>query len=341
MIRQAAFGLYRGRVTRRLLKESILGRQAARAGYQIFMKRQYFPRVYNIELTNHCNMKCVMCKNHQIPPEGKHYLDTQVLARFVAEIDSFGPHTFLLVKQGDALAHPEFPRMLGILRAASRHHRIYLTTNGLALHGQRLEAILDHEVDFVTFSIDSIVPKTYRKIRGRPLQPVLENLRELMRRKVRSNLRLPHVSVNMVVMKSNAGELDMCRRFWGKEGIQLTLQKANYWVEDTSEAGNPRWTLRNQAAGARYPCYAPFLSPTLNSDGTVSICCGDWNNSCVLGDFRKQSFAEIWHGEAYARVRRCHLEGDYTELPLCAECGQWKSQPNIFFPWQYAGPGRN
>lgn len=328
-----AIKLYRNPLTRAIIQKTAIGSLATKAYYQTMLYFQDMPRFYNIEFTNHCNMRCVMCKNSSIIKEKKSFIAPKIVQKFIDEIDTLGSVWIMLVKQGDALIHPQFSDLLQILRSGKNRHTITLTTNALALNKKRRDAILDNELDYVNVSIDSLEPATYKSIRGAPLKPVLKNV-EALQRAIRERKAKTKISVNMVILSSNGNEIEEAKHYWAKRGIFLTLQKANGWIEDSLEKGNKEWTNSNVGI-SRYPCQSPFLNPVINANGTVSLCCTDWDNSAVLGDFKTQSMKNIWHNEAYKTVRQQHLANDYSKLPLCKDCPQWQAQPNIFFPWQY------
>lgn len=65
------------------------------------------------------------------------------------------------------------------------------------------------------------------------------------------------------------------------------------------------------------PCYFPWFYIHINPDGTV-FPCGCWFEFSTFGDFKTQSFKEIWTGKEYRELRR-----QLTTLELrgvCANC---------------------
>jgi hypothetical protein len=94
-------------------------------------------------------------------------------------------------------------------------------------------------------------------------------------------------------------------------------------------------TLKSQKKTKRYPCHALWLSPSINWDAGVSICCVDWNAAEVLGSVKETSLALLWQGEKIKTYRRYHLSGQYAKIPICANCNYWQETPNFWFPWQY------
>jgi len=88
-------------------------------------------------------------------------------------------------------------------------------------------------------------------------------------------------------------------------------------------------TLHNYGDGRSYkatngkPRTCPILvQPILQVlwTGEVVPCCYDFNGTMVLGDLRKQTIEEIWHGRRYQAIRKAHATGDYRGWPLCINC---------------------
>ena len=64
-------------------------------------------------------------------------------------------------------------------------------------------------------------------------------------------------------------------------------------------------------------CYFPWYYIHVNPDGTV-FPCGSWFEFSTFGDFKTQTFREIWTGEAYRRLRHEHVAMEHRDV--CANC---------------------
>lgn len=64
-------------------------------------------------------------------------------------------------------------------------------------------------------------------------------------------------------------------------------------------------------------CYFPWYYIHVNPDGTV-FPCGSWFEFSTFGDFRTQSFREIWTGERYRQLRHEHVAMKHRDV--CANC---------------------
>ena len=68
-------------------------------------------------------------------------------------------------------------------------------------------------------------------------------------------------------------------------------------------------------------CTVILYSMVINSDGTVSACCSDWDQKIIIGDIKTQSLFEIWHSKAHLNLIKTHLDGRRNEHKTCGSCG--------------------
>jgi hypothetical protein len=53
----------------------------------------------------------------------------------------------------------------------------------------------------------------------------------------------------------------------------------------------------------------------------VGRCNHDWDGE-PIGDLRRQSISDIWHGPTYAQLRAQHRSLDFQD-PICRHCDSW------------------
>ncbi|NTW00793.1 MAG: radical SAM protein [Oscillochloris sp.] len=67
----------------------------------------------------------------------------------------------------------------------------------------------------------------------------------------------------------------------------------------------------------QHPCYAPWMHSLIDFDGLVYLCCMTRESTPPLGDLRRSSFTEIWHGPRYTEARQ---KMQPPSLPQCRSC---------------------
>jgi radical SAM protein with 4Fe4S-binding SPASM domain len=65
-----------------------------------------------------------------------------------------------------------------------------------------------------------------------------------------------------------------------------------------------------------FTCFELWKMPFLKPDGVLSTCC--WAPQFEMGDFKEQTFEEIWFGDAYHDMRMSHLTNSHPQH--CLEC---------------------
>ena len=187
---------------------------------------------------------------------------------------------------------------------------------------------------------------------GAQFDTVVENVRQLTRKKAQLNKRRPALSVNAVITTENLHELhDLLRlaKYLGATEIRAApleppSSEMESWVPDQSvwrEAARSAKNLARQLGivfddhGASHQarnasssrgrknegskCVRPWLAPFIRLDGYITPCCNisDWRVLGGLNVFTKD-FRSLWNNDRFRQFRRQLKRGP---LPLaCQHC---------------------
>jgi MoaA/NifB/PqqE/SkfB family radical SAM enzyme len=129
-----------------------------------------YPKVMEFELSNRCNLECVMCngyfsssirKNREKLPT----LESPYDERFVDELEEFLPHlTDAKFLGGEPFMIDIYLSIWERIRKVNPNMRIHITTNGTFLT-DRVKKLLEGLRAGIILSIDSVDRETYSKIR--------------------------------------------------------------------------------------------------------------------------------------------------------------------------------
>jgi MoaA/NifB/PqqE/SkfB family radical SAM enzyme len=129
-----------------------------------------YPKVMEFELSNRCNLECVMCngyfsssirKNREMLPA----LTSPYDERFVDELEEFLPHlTDAKFLGGEPFMIDIYLKIWERIRKVNPDIRIHITTNGTMLT-DRVKKLLEGLRAGIILSIDSVNRETYSKIR--------------------------------------------------------------------------------------------------------------------------------------------------------------------------------
>ncbi|MDI6795102.1 MAG: radical SAM protein, partial [bacterium] len=121
------------------------------------------PAHINIEVTNDCNLRCIMCPGRRMPrPIG--YMGMALYRKICDEAVRIGTKSFLLYLSGEPLLHPELPEMVKYAKEAEIGF-VGLSTNATLLTGEKARQLLESKIDRMTISLDGVNKATYESLR--------------------------------------------------------------------------------------------------------------------------------------------------------------------------------
>jgi len=211
-----------------------------------------------IELTNKCNMKCIMCpqaeNNQWNSCRADPFFGFMTLEKFKLVLNNLkGEHfcDLVLFWFGEPLLNPELPEILRDLYEFNEKNFLYnnlvIHTNGLLLTKKIANLLLETKNKLIIhLSIDAATKETYNFIRKNSnFGRVMENIKYfLIEQKKNPNVMS---ALQFIVMEQNKNEAQQFLNNWrmfGKENqIDFKLATRNKWPE-----GNNLIFFRNLAA---------------------------------------------------------------------------------------------
>lgn len=277
------------------------------------------PLVLRVEITNRCNMNCIMCEREALKRNPIN-MDFNLFRKIIDDAAKSGIRLLGLNRFGEPTMHPQLVEMADYAKKQGIRH-ISMTTNASLLSDGLAKALVSSRaVDEIVCSVDGNTPQTYTKVRGRgaDFQRVVNNIENLVR--VRDEMKLggPRICLNTIRMKLTENEIhDTIARWKDKlDGICVIPFQEYGEIRDTG--------LRVRdikiPAGKKGAC--PFLAYMMVSyaDGVAGVCCGDSNGEIRVGNFEESSLMDMWNGPAIRKVREMHSGKDFSKLPVCDRC---------------------
>jgi len=188
----------------------------------------------NLELTDHCNIKCKMCSQsmrdeaHGVPMRFMDWATWRNSLRGLADMPDdvhLCPHWL-----GEPTLHPRFDRYVEYAFLTNRANRLFrsfkLHTNGVIFNEERARLLLrlaqlpDQAPDtfnFIHFSVDAHSRDVYAEVKGADHQPrVYRNIERFIALRAEAGLERPYVTLAFVVQPDNAHEAVDFRDHWLK-----------------------------------------------------------------------------------------------------------------------------
>jgi sulfatase maturation enzyme AslB (radical SAM superfamily) len=164
------------------------------------------PHTLQIANSGKCNLKCIMCQQHDNIIKNDHLLNERLFSKIITEIL---PDISILsmAESGEVLFNPYSRKFLQSLSSASYPLlKIELFTNGTLFTPKLWESIRHNRYDSIIVSIDAASKDTYEKIRRNGNWDILRRNLEFISELRRQNV-FQSFSINFIVMKSNYQEM--------------------------------------------------------------------------------------------------------------------------------------
>ena len=302
-----------------------------------------YPRRLVLELTNACNLNCVMCGRNAADFKPTVF-DMDVFRSLEPIMDTIEEVT--LMGWGEPTIHPHFNEMLEIINRHSA--RKYFCTNGMNLKKIK-DAIFDYNVDVFAVSLDGATDETNSRIRrGSKIQQITEDLKEIVRIKKERGLKYPWINFVFCAMRSNIHELPDLVRLAAEIGIEevkvvyLTvfeeaLLDESLWghedlvrdvfeeaIEVSKELGIvlklPHYIGEDEAGEKLHKdCFVSWRDFFLGSDGYVRPC---MSTPIQFFEYdQNKDFMEMWNAIEYQNYRKIVNDQFNMDAP-CKRCYQ-------------------
>ena len=243
---------------------------------------------------------------------------------------------------GEPMLHPQMVDMIEYAKAKGA--RIWLNTNGSVLGPsakmrQKLQRIIQANIDLIEFSMDAGDAETYAKVRpprgGEPRNPAqwwnnhLDNVRTAL--EYRKEFKSPtRIVVSIIQQQAIEDKLEDAIRFWLNEiGVDdVITRKFLTWDDNTSmdfDSSLDPHLYADLPLGKKEPCVWPFERLNVDTLGRIALCGQDisFSTSNLFPTLWESSIQEIWQGERFNWYRRMHLEGRGSEVAPCRGCSAW------------------
>lgn len=293
------------------------------------------PEVFNIEVTNYCNLDCIMCPRRKMTRKLQH-MDFELFKKIVDECKSVNRRV-QLYNFGEPFLCPDIFRMIDY--AANAEIKTVISTNGGVLTAEIAKKILESKLDVLILSFDGIKKGTYEKYRvPANFEKVKENFTRFLEMKTKMGSKKPYTIMQIIHMKDTESEINEFKNLWSPLCDEVDVRPFNTYanqVDGVKECSDNRF----HEGGRRYPCKHLWKNVIVLANGDVVPCCVDYDGKIIFGNINSQTLKNMWNGEKIKSLRKMHLEGNY--ISVCKNCEEWFGhKQNVLFPVEFTLPKR-
>ena len=274
------------------------------------------------EVSTFCNYHCMMCPRNQfVRQTGTMGLERfkYLLNNIFKETDQFNSITFSGF--GEPLYDPTLDDKIEFAKTKGLKVTVY--TNGSMLTPSRFKLLQSAGMDIIRVSFYGDTPESFELIHGVKTYYAFENMI--------SNLdticqQSRQAKVYMNFMDIEGVNWQKCVKFWISRADVIDVWRPHNWGNTLRFREIQRQRLNT--------CGRPFNTPLqVQVDGTVNMCCFDFNGELTLGDLNTQSIADIFESIKYKEIFAFHKGYDPGSEILCKNCDQLnldKSEALVF-----------
>lgn len=276
-----------------------------------------FPRRVTVELSNECNLRCIMCPRNFYKGSNS-FMAVRLYKKIIDEISEYENIVLVPFFRGESLLHPGFTKLIRYAKDKNIGP-IQLATNGMFLNEKKAQEIIDLGIDFISFSLDTLGKANYERIRkGARYDIVMRNVEKFIEMRDKEGLKLPEIQVSVVETEATKATL--------QDFIDKWLPKVDRVRVYMEHSKNGRFgSIEGITDRERRPCLKPLTDIAIYQDGSVALCNHDWDRKEFIGNVMENKISDIWNSEAYKEVRLRHWEKRTQDDPTCKYCDHWAS----------------
>ena len=269
------------------------------------------PYNIKIELVRGCTMKCPFCAFPEMSwvNDSMKFMDGVTYANIVDQIAEWLPKPRIeFAERGEQSFHPKLKEYIADMRAKVPMAQITITTNGDTINKYKdkyvdwINSLLDAGLNFAM--IDCYTEERYNRFKA--LFPKAALLYE-------QGVNPYHYvgpKEKTVLLVDGTHKANHKIRRWHNVGGNANVRKAREAGYDMHDAPEPMKSM----------CVHPFREIEIHYDGTVPLCCVDWNEEAIIGNTNKTSLVDIW--KALDPYRKVLLQKRRDLLNPCKKCSE-------------------
>lgn len=269
------------------------------------------------EVSTLCNYKCIICPHHKL-----------IRKKEIMSLDMFKYLFDKINEETDQYTTITFPGMgeptldktlldkIAYVKSRKLDMEVTFITNASFLTPERWMHLEDLGVTSVRISFYGNDAESYAEVMGirnkNAFEKVCNNLIEISKIKKKTKLLL---TMNIINNEYNIVPEEWIK-FWEEKADLIEVWAPHNWVDSVK--------FRKVQEKQMKTCGRPFDGPLqVQVDGTVNMCCFDYDGHLTLGDLKTQSLQEIFSSPLFKKIVQCHTSGEFKESGLiCENCDQ-------------------
>lgn len=267
-----------------------------------------------IETCTACNYKCKMCPHSTSSfIRKKEIMPLDTFKFIVDKLKKEAPQITDITISGFGEAFMDSSLLDKIKYAREQKYEVHILTNGSFLNEEMIDKLFKLKIHDLRISLHTTKIRSYFKITGQ-YKKLVTDIIDIIHYAI-ENKGKTEIILTMNVIDENKEDVDDFIEYFKDEPVTVEIWEPHNWVD---------WGNYRKGKIVKKTCGRPFNSPLqIQVDGTMVLCCFDYNGKLLLGDFISQTLKEIFNSEPYLTIKKHHEEGTIEQSGLlCVKCDQ-------------------
>lgn len=266
--------------------------------------------VISIENTTLCGANCIMCPRERFLFHGQ-TMSQALFEKCVDQAVDLGISLLNFCGFGDACCDKDFGKKLKYVKMKYPDILVGLTNTCHRIEGEMLDLVCDY-VDQLQISMYGIKKETYESIHRGSLhfEQIKKNIDNLINRSNR-----PKIFMEFLYMPENADDLNMWRDYYEPRVDRCDVWKIQNWagyIEDPDRERPFTSCIKIRSLNGLY----------IRADGSVSMCCIDYNRQFILGNMNEKQLRDIIQSDDVVEIQKMNEDGRIAKYGICKNCDQ-------------------
>lgn len=274
--------------------------------------RKMSPYILQIENTNICNARCVMCPHTIMKRKGKIMKLNEFKKIFDNVLKNYNIKRMAITGFGEPFIDKDLINKIKYVNEKFPEIKIELYTNAYLLDKKIADELLGLNLSKITFSING-TEKNYKKIMGLDYNRTKDNVSYFLKKK--RELKHPILTnVSLMILKENEEDIKNFIEFWSPISDSVRVYAPSDWAGALKNIQK-----RGDFKGKRWPCAGLWNTIMIDVDGNVIMCCRDYESRVKFGNALKEDVKKIRESKKFQDLLKDQLEMRYS-TPVCLNC---------------------
>jgi len=274
--------------------------------------RKLEPSVLQIENTNLCNAKCVMCPHTIMKRKGK-IMSQQEFKKILDNVmENYPIKRLTITGFGEPFVDKGVIEKIKYAKDKYPQLKVDIYTNASLLNKKNADDLLRSKIDRITFSING-TEKNYRKIMGLDYENTKKNVLYFLNKKKQMNSHIL-TNLSLMILKENEDDIKKFIDFWNPLTDSVRVYAPSNWAGTLKNISK-----RNDFRGKRWPCSGLWSQIMVDVQGNLIMCCRDYESKVKFGNLLKEDVKKLRESRKFQELLKKQLNFDFSS-PVCCTC---------------------